>query len=60
MSVSITPGAIELIKAGWGAAACSSATARLKWSMPALAAQYTALPAMAWRPRPDEMLSTRR
>ncbi|CKV38212.1 Uncharacterised protein [Mycobacterium tuberculosis] len=39
MSVSITPGASETMRAPFGAFASSSATAREKWSMPALAAQ---------------------
>jgi hypothetical protein len=39
MSVSTTPGAMETSRAPLGRAACSSATARVKWSSPALAAQ---------------------
>ena len=39
MSVSMTPGASEHTRAPLARASCSSATQRVKWSMPALAAQ---------------------
>ena len=60
MSVSMTPGASEQTLAPLGCSASSRARQRVKWSMPALAAQYADDEAMARRPRPEDMLSTLR